>query len=264
MDELAEENKENNIDFSATEDLTSAQNDERDSSFFEEIRTRVLQENRVSNGHRVESENVSVSMVNDNIASNIIYETEDMLNESGNSVDELERVVNDVEILLSNSDKSSVDCRVAPDSGENDENIPETDNGESEDLSESLLGKPASSNYSSESSTIHERSSKLLHMISRNSPVPKSSKFAKRRCGSSVSPSAGRVRRLMKYSLQAKPAVEKIEEIGEEDILTFSREIPSPLALPRSSILKRKLSDLAEPESFSPLAKVSTGFKSSD
>lgn len=47
-----------------------------------------------------------------------------------------------------------------------------------------------------------------------------------------------------------------MENFNENDILTFSREIPSPLAVPASSILKRKLSDSSDGEGISPCAKV--------
>lgn len=46
------------------------------------------------------------------------------------------------------------------------------------------------------------------------------------------------------------------EDYRKEDVLTFSREVPSPLAIPRSSILKRKHPDTPEDGTL-PSAKVS-------
>lgn len=48
---------------------------------------------------------------------------------------------------------------------------------------------------------------------------------------------------------------ETTDEINQEDILTFTREVPSPLAVPRTSILKRKHPETVE-EGMSPCAKV--------
>lgn len=129
-------------------------------------------------------------------------------------------------------------------------------NSDLEEISETLLPRSIQSNYSREAGAIQDRSTKFRQIVSRNSPVPNSSKFIKRRCLGGASPSAGRIKRLM-HGLQTKPIVEKIEEVGEDDILTFTREIPSPLAVPRNSILKRKLSDTDDLDAISPVTKVS-------
>ncbi|KAG5866396.1 hypothetical protein JTB14_025987 [Gonioctena quinquepunctata] len=102
------------------------------------------------------------------------------------------------------------------------------------------------------STTIQERSSKLLNMINVNSPIAHNF-FRKRPGGTTSSPSAGRIRKLMSI-LSPKQTIDLAEEINEDDILTFSREIPSPLALPKTSILKRKYSDTSDAEG-TPCAK---------
>lgn len=56
--------------------------------------------------------------------------------------------------------------------------------------------------------------------------------------------------------LKPNSKTESLEEYKEEDVLTFSRDVPSPLAIPRSSILKRKQPDTPEDETL-PCAKVS-------
>lgn len=75
------------------------------------------------------------------------------------------------------------------------------------------------------------------------------------KCRSILSPSASRIKKLMsKFKPNSK--TESLEEYRKEDVLTFSREVPSPLAIPRSSILKRKHPDTPE-DGTSPCAKVS-------
>ncbi|CAH1156235.1 unnamed protein product [Phaedon cochleariae] len=93
------------------------------------------------------------------------------------------------------------------------------------------------------------------------SPVP-TKLFLKRRGGGVgvvCSPSTGRIKRLMSHfgpkRAMGGPAEEEEEEIDEGDILRFTRDIPSPLAVPRSGILKRKLSDVSDGDGFSPCAK---------
>lgn len=113
----------------------------------------------------------------------------------------------------------------------------------------------SSEKFFPKSNTIQDRSSKLIHMISRSSPVPKNLKLIKRKWVSDISPSAGRIKKLM-YGLHAKSVIEKMEEVNEDEILTFTREIPSPLAVPRNSILKRKFSETGDVDSVSPAAKV--------
>lgn len=53
-----------------------------------------------------------------------------------------------------------------------------------------------------------------------------------------------------------KPAsqTEQIEDLSQENVLRFGRELPSPLAVPRVGILKRKHPDTPE-EGVLPLAK---------
>lgn len=243
LDELVESNKENNVNYSKFEGAI-----EKNDIFDEEMSGKTSPKG-------VEDENIAICVDNDKSTIKFEAECENdaVLKECRIIIMENERLTNND---TSSSEKVTSDSSSTPNSTEN---ISETDNGDSEQSSESLFPKSIQSSFPKEPSTIQERSSRLIHMISRNSPIPNSSKFSKRRCGSALSPSTGRIKRLM-HSLQVQPSVEKIEEVGEEDILTFSREIPSPLAVPRNSILKRKLSDIGDPDSISPVAKVSNVF----
>ncbi|CAH1990199.1 unnamed protein product [Acanthoscelides obtectus] len=107
------------------------------------------------------------------------------------------------------------------------------------------------------SGTSHDRASTFANVAHLISPLSHR-KFAKRKSGANavkMSPSTGRIMRLM--SNFNKPQVEEKEDgnVREEDLLTFSREVPSPLAVPRSGILKRKLSDSTDSDVMSPASK---------
>ncbi|CAG9861861.1 unnamed protein product [Phyllotreta striolata] len=56
-------------------------------------------------------------------------------------------------------------------------------------------------------------------------------------------------------TLKSAGASKQPEAYTESDILTFSREIPSPYAVPKSSILKRKMCDGADNDGYSPCPK---------
>lgn len=103
--------------------------------------------------------------------------------------------------------------------------------------------------------SIQERASKLLNMINVNSPM-KHRMFIKKR-SVTMSPSTARIKRLMSNFNQKGNSEEVAADVKEEDLLTFSREVPSPMAVPRSSILKRKISDSSDSDGISPCAKVS-------
>ncbi|XP_057651476.1 telomere-associated protein RIF1-like [Diorhabda carinulata] len=80
--------------------------------------------------------------------------------------------------------------------------------------------------------------------------------FIKRKGGHMSSPSALRIKKLMNnIGQQQRFQEEAVENLNENDLLTFSREIPSPFAVPRSSILKRKFSDTSDGEGVSPCPK---------
>ncbi|XP_066253348.1 telomere-associated protein RIF1-like isoform X2 [Euwallacea similis] len=77
--------------------------------------------------------------------------------------------------------------------------------------------------------------------------------LSKRRSGQTLSPSASRIKKLMS-NVKPSSQNEGIYEIDKEDLLTFTRDVPSPLAVPKSSILKRKHPDSLE-DGMSPCAK---------
>ncbi|XP_066147157.1 telomere-associated protein RIF1 [Euwallacea fornicatus] len=77
--------------------------------------------------------------------------------------------------------------------------------------------------------------------------------LSKRRSGQTLSPSASRIKKLMS-NVKPSSQSECIYEIDKEDLLTFTRDIPSPLAVPKSSILKRKHPDSLE-DGMSPCPK---------
>ncbi|XP_076266425.1 uncharacterized protein LOC143200054 [Rhynchophorus ferrugineus] len=98
-------------------------------------------------------------------------------------------------------------------------------------------------------------------VITVNNPVIERSKFLtsinspinRRRFLKTMSPSVSRIKKLMSKVKRPSDSDDAMATVSQEDILTFSREVPSPLALPRSSILKRKYSETEE--SLSPCAK---------
>ncbi|CAH1260676.1 unnamed protein product [Diabrotica balteata] len=100
--------------------------------------------------------------------------------------------------------------------------------------------------------TIQEKASKIQHIFQT---FISQKHILKRKIGSTSSPSTLRIKRLMNNVGQKQNVPEVTETFNEEDILTFSREIPSPLAVPRSSILKRKFGDSSDTESNSPCPK---------
>ncbi|XP_072379497.1 uncharacterized protein [Diabrotica undecimpunctata] len=99
---------------------------------------------------------------------------------------------------------------------------------------------------------IQEKASKIQHIFQT---FISKKHILKRKIGSTSSPSTLRIKRLMNNVGQKQNVPEVTETFNEEDILTFSREIPSPLAVPRSSILKRKFADSSDTESNSPCPK---------
>lgn len=107
----------------------------------------------------------------------------------------------------------------------------------------------------------NERSNKLLNMVNVESPISSHKKISKRKL---ASPALKKTRYEKLFSFYQG------QDIGEtgnredgsltstekpEDILTFSREVPSPLAVPSSSILKRKLAETDESYLPSPKRK---------
>ncbi|XP_050498915.1 telomere-associated protein RIF1-like isoform X1 [Diabrotica virgifera virgifera] len=98
---------------------------------------------------------------------------------------------------------------------------------------------------------IQEKASKIQHIFHT---FMSQKHMLKRKIGSTSSPSTLRIKRLMNNVGQKQNVPEVTETFNEEDILTFSREIPSPLAVPRSSILKRKFTDSSDTEN-SPCPK---------
>ncbi|KAL1497413.1 hypothetical protein ABEB36_008390 [Hypothenemus hampei] len=87
-----------------------------------------------------------------------------------------------------------------------------------------------------------------------NSWSPYSQRFVSRRKrGLLQSPSVSRIKKLMANMKQSSQP-EITEEMSQEDLLTFTREIPSPLAIPRTGILKRKHPESLD-EGISPCAK---------
>ncbi|KAJ8959872.1 hypothetical protein NQ318_011607 [Aromia moschata] len=106
-----------------------------------------------------------------------------------------------------------------------------------------------------ENNGMQERTSKLLNMVSVSSPMSNKVFIKKRVGGLTMSPSSGRIKRLM-LGMNQKPSLDDLlGDVKEEDILTFKREVPSPLAVPRGSILKRKLSDTSDSDGVSPCPK---------
>lgn len=104
------------------------------------------------------------------------------------------------------------------------------------------------------------RSNKLLNMVNVESPVSSQKRVPKRNLTSPGKKS--RYEKLFSFYKNSQNGKKGKSEDGliagtenEEDILTFSREIPSPLAVPSSGILKRKLS--VTDDSYSPCPKVS-------
>lgn len=225
--DFTEVNNENDVD-----DLTR---EDEDDSFHDEMSQGISRIDNIV----VANKNEEIGSEGDVITSDIHPGTDSSSNNDQNLDDEDDPVVDDV---ASGEEKTLTNTKTDPDF---------------EETSETLLPRSVQSNFPKEASSIQDRSSKLRQIISRNSPIPNNSKFIKRRCLGAASPSAGRIKRLM-HGLQTKPVVEKIEEVCEEDILTFTRDLPSPLAVPRNSILKRKFSDTNDSDSISPLAKVST------
>lgn len=108
---------------------------------------------------------------------------------------------------------------------------------------------------------IQERASRLLNMVNVNSSVTHRMFIKKRSV--TMSPSTARIKKLMS-NFNHKPNTEEITgDLKEEDLLTFSREVPSPMAVPRSSILKRKISDSSDSDGISPCPKVSDYYSKS-
>lgn len=95
---------------------------------------------------------------------------------------------------------------------------------------------------------IAERSNKFLTALNGSSRL-----IAKRKMLKTMSPSASRIKKLMS-NVMANSFEEVTTNVSQDDILTFTREVPSPLAVPRSSILKRKHSDTAD-DGLSPCPK---------
>lgn len=94
----------------------------------------------------------------------------------------------------------------------------------------------------------NERSTRLLSLVNVNfkrfnslKPLPVT-----------MSPSIGNIR--MKKLFTNGQLTKTKQDVETDDILTFSRDVPSPLEVPKSSILKRKHSELAD-DSQSPCAK---------
>nr|CAI5862876.1 unnamed protein product [Callosobruchus analis] len=128
-----------------------------------------------------------------------------------------------------------------------------------EDSSPEEVRDAETSDETKDPTTIQERSSKFFTVALSKSPLSHR-RFARRRGSSSakMSPSTGRIMRLMSnFNQKPQVAGEKGEDndVRNEDLLTFSREVPSPLAVPRSSILKRKLSDSTDSDGLSPASK---------
>ncbi|KAK9889702.1 hypothetical protein WA026_007085 [Henosepilachna vigintioctopunctata] len=108
--------------------------------------------------------------------------------------------------------------------------------------------------------SLNLRSDRLLNMINVASPV--SHKKITKKAVTSPAPVNSRYEKLFSFFNENKEdegrANKKKEDLvatteNIEDVLTFSREVPSPYALPSSGILKRKLTDLEE--GLSPCAK---------
>ncbi|XP_030763530.1 telomere-associated protein RIF1-like [Sitophilus oryzae] len=95
---------------------------------------------------------------------------------------------------------------------------------------------------------IAERSNKFLTALNGSSRL-----IAKRKMLKTMSPSASRIKKLMS-NVMANSFEEVTTNVSQDDILTFTREVPSPLAVPRSSILKRKHSDTTD-DGLSPCPK---------
>ncbi|XP_060528519.1 telomere-associated protein RIF1-like isoform X2 [Cylas formicarius] len=96
------------------------------------------------------------------------------------------------------------------------------------------------------------RSSKFFSMVKSGSPMPPHRFINKRKSSTHMSPSALRIRKLMS-GRKPKAATLSTSNMDKQDLLTFTREVPSPSATPRSSILKRKHSDVDD--GFSPCPK---------
>lgn len=79
-------------------------------------------------------------------------------------------------------------------------------------------------------------------------------RIAGRRKTNYMSPSVSRIKKLM-AKVHPQSQIEEIDASNPDDILTFSRAVPSPLATPKSGILKRKHPDIPDDE-VTPCAKV--------
>ncbi|XP_018560984.1 telomere-associated protein RIF1 [Anoplophora glabripennis] len=133
-------------------------------------------------------------------------------------------------------------------------NEPEDDTCRVEEVCHKKLDMPdIGSTKSAKDSTIQERASRLLNMVNVSSPMTHRLFIKKRSV--TMSPSTARIKKLMSNFNQNPSSEEASRDVKEEDLLTFSREVPSPMAVPRSSILKRKMSDGSESDGISPCAK---------
>lgn len=104
------------------------------------------------------------------------------------------------------------------------------------------------------------RSAKLLTLIGHSAKMTANAKRTvlenNMKTAACSSPSTDRVRKMMLSCADSKAVEEQeLQTVQLGDVLEFERAVPSPLALPKMSILKRKLPDNPD-ESLSPLPKV--------